>query len=300
MNDERLQIGGAVIFWKLAKGTHCYRCRQGLAAMDLEQFAPEKRSFASALRAAMEDVYPAPRGSKYSVRPIENGFAVVADDAKFAKPGDPWGKVIARATFSPSEEVTLDPWDPDRAHQLASSISSVREWFSSAAVAKSLVSLIEHFGGVPLRPNGAIYWLKQEHLERWTSVAAVFEAASGGHMPGDDSDKKSEPTKVHMLRVVADEQMVVAVGDALSEEIESACREIEAELSTGTLGERACENRLQKSNALLQKVRRYEEAFGKPMATLTDAIQRAGTAIAMATLQQSASNAQATFAFLQQ
>lgn len=286
MDDKRIQVGGAVIFWRLSKGTKASDVHRGLSALGLEKFCPEPRTPGSCLRAALEDAFPAPKDEKRAIRPIENGFAVVADDSRAADPGDPWGRVIAKATLV-NDRVELMPYDSDKLDQIRDSMCSVAEWFTAASAGKSLVKLIEHHGGVPLRPNGAIYWLNQEHLNIWSQVAGVFEGAGGRN-----AETKEAETKVYMLRVVADEQMVSAVGDALTAEIEAACQMIEEELADGNLGTQACQNRIMRAGDLLKKVRRYEQAFGKPMQVLTEAIERAGTSLAMATLQQSAASHQ--------
>jgi hypothetical protein len=87
---------------------------------------------------------------------------------------------------------------------------------------------------------------------------------------------------------VADEEMVRAVGDSLTAEVEAAIAQMEAELALGNLQERACLTRLKQAGRLNEKVQRYEQAFDSPLTKLREACQRAASAAAMAALQASA------------
>jgi hypothetical protein len=127
--------------------------------------------------------------------------------------------------------------------------------------------------------HGGVYWLNDSELADWTRIAGVFETAS---RPGQTS------TTVYSLRVVADEEMVRAVGDSLTAEVEAAIAQMEAELALGNLQERACLTRLKQAGRLNEKVQRYEQAFDSPLTKLREACQRAASAAAMAALQASA------------
>jgi hypothetical protein len=155
------------------------------------------------------------------------------------------------------------------------------DWVSASACASSLVKLVEEYcDGVALRPNGGVYWVREDRLDEWARIAEVFEKASTGQEEKDNA--------VYVMKVVADEQMARAVGDALTAEVEAELASIEADIAEGDLKEQACINRLRKTGSLEAKVKRYEAAFDASLAQLRQAIDRAAVAAAQAAVQSAA------------
>lgn len=290
MNVQNLRIGGAVVFWRLAPFSDRKKVAEGLTALGMEKFVPEERTLLSCLRGALAETFqPVEKGTRYVVRPVKNGspgFAVVEEQPrKEFEDGDDWGKVVAVAKLD-EKCGTLSLSPPERYGEVWDKMRKAREFLPLATVSKLLVDVIEHLGGVSLRDSGGVYWLNDDVLDNWTPVADLMEAAA---LPGGPE------CHVSALRVVADEQMVRAVGDALTSEITTALSAIENELTDGDITERVCESRLARLAKLSAKVRRYADAFGQPMTMLTDAIQRAGAATAMATINASAAGGPSLF-----
>lgn len=286
MTETETRIGGAVIYWRLAAETSFPKLARGLRELGLDDFIPQPRTPLSCLRAVLSEMYkPTDKELKYVVRPVKNdhaGFAVVAERPKeHAAAGDNWGKVVVAASLSEETgEVNLDPFDWDQRAEILSRMENAAEWLPVATVGKTLIGLVEKMGGVTLRENGGIYWLDKSELTAWARIGDVVEAASSG---------EGKPSHVYTMKVVADEQMVRAVGDALASEVESAVAMLESELEAGDLQEQACLNRIKRIAALSEKVGRYEAAFREPLPKLQEACQRAVSAAAMAALQNSAS-----------
>jgi hypothetical protein len=90
------------------------------------------------------------------------------------------------------------------------------------------------------------------------------------------------------MRVVADEQMVRAVGDALTAEVEAACQRIEEDIADPDMKPHVCVRRMEKAGEVEAKVRRYERAFGEPMERLTALTKKAAANAAVACLKASA------------
>jgi hypothetical protein len=288
---SRLSIGGAVVFWRLAKSTSLPAVAEGLTTLGLKNYVPEPRTAMSCLRAALGDAYqPEDKETKHVVRPHTNsvpGFAVVAERPKeHVAPGDDYGKVVAIAGLGEDASLVLKPYDVDRARMIEASMKRAGEWLTAASVGRSLTGIIaEHLSGVTLRPNGGVYWLSDWALDEWTRVADLFEAASA---KTDGENQPVEPNKIYVLRVVADEQMVRAVGDALTSEVEAELAQIEAELAAGELKPGACLRRVERVGKIEAKVQRYANAFGVPMTKLTEATTAVAGHAAMAALQVSA------------
>jgi hypothetical protein len=293
MVEDRVRIGGAVVFWRLAKSTNREEVMAGLRGLALEKYTPEPRSPLACLRAVLPDVYPAvSRDAKHSTRPIKNGktkgFAVVRERPNEAHhAGEAWGEVVATAALDDKAILWLDPDDWDKRERIREGMQSAAEWLTSASVAPALVKLVEeHCDGVALRPSGGVYWVREDRLEEWTRIADVFERASA---QADKDGNPGSPNAIYVLKVLADEQMVRAVGDALTAEIAAELAQIEQDVANGDLKEQACVSRLKRVGALESKVKRYEAAFASPLTMLHEAVERASVAVAQATLQTSAS-----------
>ena len=287
---SRMRIGGAVVFWRLAKSTNRHVVAEGLKNLGMENHTPECRTPMACLRAALPEAYPSDnKETKHAIRPHKNGvpgFAVVAErPGDELAPGDEFGRVVAIAGMKENGEFVLKPSDHDRHNIIREAMQRARDWVTSASVGKSLTGIIEYLAGVSLRPNGGVYWLNDWALDEWAKVAEVFEAASA---KTDANNKPVEPNKIYVLSVKADEQMVRAVGDALTSEVEQELAAIDEELKAGDLKPDACLRRVQRVGKIESKVMRYAGAFGVPMTKLTDATTAVAGHAAMAALQASA------------
>jgi len=290
MTNDRLSIGGAVVFWRLAKSTNRAQVQDGLNNLYLDEFTPEPRSPLACLRAAIPDVYPVEKGHKQATRPIKNGvgkgFAVVKEDPENAHAGDAWGTVRATAILEDeTKAVKLDPFDHEKRDALKAGMAGAAEWLTAASVGTALVKLVEWVDGVALRPSGGVYWVREDRLEEWERIAHVFEQASAEK---DREGNEQPPNAVYVMRVVADEAMVRAVGDALTADIEAELATIEQDIASGELREQACINRLKRTVNLEKRVKRYETAFDAPLTRLREACKRARVATAQATLESTA------------
>jgi hypothetical protein len=182
--------------------------------------------------------------------------------------------------------VDVDPYDGERRRDIASRMSGAAGWLTNTSVASSLVKLVEeHCDGVVLRQSGGVYWVREDRLDEWTQIADVFEMASA---KGDKEGEEVAPNAIYALKVVGDEQMVRAVGDCLTDDVLGELTRIESEVADGNLKEGACLSRLRNVGAFEAKVKRYEDAFSTPLNTLQDAVRRASTAVAQATILASA------------
>jgi hypothetical protein len=108
MDESRLDIGGAVVFWSLAEWSHRARLQSQLATLGLEALVPDARPAPACLRAALDEVFAGPR---VLVRPLatRDGFAVVREDRGTA--GNQYQTdLMSRVTGDPPT-LSFDPWD---------------------------------------------------------------------------------------------------------------------------------------------------------------------------------------------
>jgi hypothetical protein len=284
MSGDRMPVGGSVIWWRLVKSTRLETLASGFKSMGLENYIPEPRTAMSCLRAALTDRYEVEdkKTERLVVRSVPKGFVVVKETPKDAKrAGDDWGEVVATVQLSEDEQdVLLDPWDHDIHAQIVGAMTEAKKWLSSGAVGGALVKIIEVWG-LSLRPNGGVYWLPKDMVSCWDAVTNVVVTASA---KTDGAGKDVDPNRVFKLNVEADTDMVEAIGDILTNEVEVELSRIEYELQSGNLGQRAIETREARAQHLLNKVAKYEESFQKKLEGLQEQFARSESAAAMAKL----------------
>lgn len=284
MSGDRMPVGGSVIWWRLAKSTRLETLASGFKAQGLENYIPEPRTAMSCLRAALTDRYEVEdkKTERLVVRSVPKGFVVVKETPKDAKrAGDDWGEVVATVQLSEDEQdVLLDPWDHDIHAQIVAAMTEAKKWLSSGAVGGALVKIIEVWG-LSLRPNGGVYWLPKDMVSCWDAVTNVVVTASA---KTDGAGKDVDPNRVFKLNVEADTDMVEAIGDILTNEVEVELSRIEYELQSGNLGQRAIETREARAQHLLNKVAKYEASFQKKLTGLQEQFARSESAAAMAKL----------------
>lgn len=275
MQFDRVDIDGAVVFWKLdtmSRATVIDGLRQeGFTKL------PEERKALSCLKAALGELYPSDSTTRRAIRPIENGYAVIVEpNSDTVDPGDNWGHVQATATLDDNDSLTTT--DFAKVSEIRDAMSAAADVFSSAAAGRLLSQLItDELSGVCLREAGGVYWVRADQFDRWRNIARIFQQ-------GD--------SKVYTLHVAADEHSVRAVGDHLTDEVLRELATIEAEISAGDLGERALRTRRAMIDRLERKVKDYEAAFKKPLDELVAACDRAATAATLQTIQEGASAVQ--------
>lgn len=284
MSDDRIPVGGSVIWWRLAKSTSLEALSSGFKNLGLEEYVPEARTAMSCLRAALTDRYEVEdkKTERLVVRSVPKGFVVVKERPKDSKSaGDDWGEVVAKVCLSEDEkDVLLDPFDYDIRQQIVAAMTEAKKWLSGSAVGGALVKIIEIWG-LSLRPNGGVYWLPKDMVPCWDAVASVVVNASARK---DKDGEDVEPNRIFKLNVEADTDMVEAIGDILTNEVESELSRMEYELVHGDLGQRAIETRENKTQHLLDKVAKYEQSFAKKLVGLQERFARAESAAAQAKL----------------
>lgn len=275
MHQHGIGIGGGVIFWKIAAETSKETVQDGLRDLGLAPMCPVERTKAACVKTALGEIFkPDDKEHRYAVRSNKGGFVVASERHKEEGlyKGDQWAEVVARVELDENDNVTLYPYDADRLDELHKLVRKQASTYSASAISTCLVELIEFLGGVALRKGGGVYWLNDAQLATWEQIAQVFEQA-GENM-------------IHVMRVVADDQMVRAVADSLTEEVTAAVAKLSEDLDS--LTEAQAIRRISEASQMLKKVRNYEAAFQSPLDHLTKAIETLGGQIAIATLTAAA------------
>jgi hypothetical protein len=288
--EVALRIGGANVYWSLGPSLRS----KVVAAFDahgLKEYTPEPKTPEACLRHALAASIKPAKGDKVVVRPLEDkrGFGVhtmpkkcpddCSDDrvthvvtATLPEGGQDWA--ASAIVFQPCpDQKTYDA--------IADEYEAAKSTFSVGVMSRALVEVIEnYFHGVSLKPSGGLYWIDKVFLDMWRQFAKAIEGCVV-----EDYD-----SSLYTMPVIAGEEMVRAVGDALTAEIASEVDRIESEVTTVEMNVRVTERHLKRAGELQKKVANYAECFGKPLTELQDMLQRAVAASAMATLKVSAAS----------
>jgi hypothetical protein len=288
--EVALRIGGANVYWSLGPSLRS----KVVAAFDahgLKEYTPEPKTPEACLRHALAASIKPAKGDKVVVRPLEDkrGFGVhtmpkkCPDDCSDDRvthvvtatlPKDGTDFTAAEITFTPHPDIkTYDA--------ICKEFDAAKHTLSVGVMSKAMVGVIEdYFCGVSLKPNGGLYWIDKCWLNMWRRFAADVEKCVT-----EDAD-----SALYTMPVIAGEEMVRAVGDALTSEISGEVDRIESEVASVEMNVRVTERHLKRAAELQKKVGNYAECFGKPLTELQDMLQRAVAASAMATLKVSAAS----------
>lgn len=171
-------------------------------------------------------------------------------------------KVTARLN---GEELVVEG---EGAAQIAAAYVEAKKWLSAGDIGSWLARKVEALGGVALRPSGGFYFIPKDRVESWSRIARAIAAASSSRVHGIPSMRSSEA--------------VDAILSAVAEDTRAACEKIASEVPTAGL--RALENRKEEVDALLQRVKQYEELLNVRLDDIKTAVDDTRNAVAYAAL----------------
>lgn len=303
MFTDKVRIGGSLAFWKCGISDR-ELLAAGLKRIDLGKYTPEPRTVASALRGALQTTFKKGKDSSRTlVRPLEDkdGFAVLKETRGDRYAGNT-AATICTATLPTETQAILMHGDykPEDREAVVHEFQFLLGTLGSSAISKCLDKIIEYFGGVDMaavlneldeeNSQGAaaaaaqggaksLWWIPKERIDDFRAVAEIVESCGIKKR----SDGRGTCNRVTALIVIADAQMIRAVGDGIVNEVTAALREIAQEITDG-LGKRAVTTRSNKVAALEAKVERYESAFGQYLFQIREGLKNTRDELAKATL----------------
>lgn len=275
MVDNRLNVGGAVVFWSIAEWTDRTRLASALQAIDLEFLVPEPRPAPAALRAALDEVFGGPR---VLIRPLatKDGFTVVHEER--GEEANDYQRILSARVNGDPPKLIFEPFSNDRCDSVRETFHIHLERASAAQVSAVLVAGVDWLGGTRLRPSGAVYWIPGHKIDEFTHLARAVEDAAQG-----------KPSCVYVLRHPLDPDGIRAVRDAVIHQVNLDATRIHADVISGGLGMRALETRQRQASDLRDKVLLYEELLSVGLESLHVVVDQADQAAATAALMISAS-----------
>src|SRR4051794_27008197 len=111
MVNNRLNVGGAVVFWSIAEWTDRTRLAGALQALDLEAMIPDPRPAPAALLAALDEVF---RGPRVLIRKLatKDGFTVVHEER--GKEANDYQRILSARVNGDPAKLTFEPASNER------------------------------------------------------------------------------------------------------------------------------------------------------------------------------------------
>jgi hypothetical protein len=143
---------GLLIFWDLADFSNRHKLSDALDPHGFVDLVPAQRTYASALRAALERTYPKPN---FLVQSLLGGGYEVVSITKHATHSDMVGILQVFISATPPEV----RWQNEPASEVHTHIADELRMVPSSDVNLMLGRILERLGGVNLKPGKAIYTL---------------------------------------------------------------------------------------------------------------------------------------------
>ena len=271
--DSTVQNAGAVTWWRLCGDVDVQRLfrawdARGWSVDDL----PTQPSNTSTLRRVLRDQFGGPRcliqslnGSAYAVVDV----AVVSTDTS--------ARQIADAEYTTRFKIRLDEIDEllesdglassELAH-LQTEYDRARNTYEASTLSGWLVGQVEQRKAIRLRDTGGIYFVPEGYVDSWRAFGEVIAEASA--------------SRVYEVPAVKNEQAVVALVEALSQELHARVAGLDQDIDER--GVRGLRSKAVRCEELAGKVRVYEALFSTKLDALTDLISRLNGRIVQAVL----------------
>lgn len=255
-----------------------------LANLGLEKYCPDPRSDTQALQIALNEHKRHTRkemraGAKHGEKSKldvavqgladrqANGFEVVGIER-----GEQTNVYSGRYSVKLDEQgrvtVTSGYLDYEQRQSLQRQYEQAKATLGADSIGPTLIELANHLGGTTIRQAGGVYYVPESGLAMWERIIDAFQASGA--------------SKVYVARVVMDPQCVRQVKDAIVDEVTERARELAREVSEGSLGPVAIENRLAKAKLLHGRVQEYEGILAETLSHLHAVVAVAEQAAASA------------------
>lgn len=136
--------------------------------------------------------------------------------------------------------------------------------------------------GVAARDRGGFYYVpKPEGVERLRSVAAAVHGVS---TRGGSRNRLESGGKIYLIPSVQQDDLMEAILDAIIEEADKVCIDMQEKLVTGDLGRRALATQNDRAKQLENKLKKYENFLGQSLEDVTNRVGEVQAGIGMAEL----------------
>lgn len=283
IDRTQLLIGGGVIFWRLASKFDHNLLANKLKDLGLQKYCPEVRTHESALREALKENMHDLDGNM--VRGLKNpktdGYVVVLEEVgEIANTYQP----LFTAKVDEHGSITVNPHSQNMLGELYVSFNKHKGTVPSSKVAKSLVDILEHLGATSLRDGGGFYWLHEDRLDEWRSIAEAVEQCVAENL--DEDGKQKTECAIYMIRTQIDNLSARALKDAIVAEVKKRSDEIKEQANRPGLKSKAFVARQKEAQALHDRVKYFEDLLGEGLRELHDVADVCENEVVESALQQ--------------
>jgi len=265
MSNPQFSISGGVVFWSLGGGTDWQTMFDGLTAAGFQKECADRVTIPEALKSALLDLFGQKR---VLVRPLPagNGYAVVDESASSSKTLEYNARVVCKWPLAvrnvSAQDIVVEQGTTEDRLRIYDAVQGQLDIAPHNKVAASLVAIVGKLGGVPLKPNGGIYWIPERAMSSWASAVSVIERSGAGN-------------QVFTARTAMDDDAIRAVVSAVRTEIGTEIAALAEQALTGGDGKRSMSSRQAKAERLLARVTDYEQLLGVTLQELKDGIETA-------------------------
>ena len=250
---------GCITWWSLGAETDPDGLLHRFDKLGLPKYAPEQRTWLMSLKAALTDQFPGKM-----IRPLKrrekNGYSVVEEIKGERENNFP---ALGSATITDEGEVIVRSGDFDR-QALQDKANHYRRVLPASSVSAVMIEIINSvLGGIAMREGGGIYFVPENMTGKWMNIAkAVEESACNG-----------VSNSVTICPMETNAMTLRDIRDAIVREVETEAAAIRKELADNDLGDRAIQNRVDRSGNLFNRMKQYEGLLGETLAACRDALR---------------------------
>jgi len=257
---------GAVAYWRLSGDTVLADLASAWQAQGLDTaLLPPNPSAEVTLRRALVDQESALRKAiKIKGGDFKGGWALVAVDTS---DGHVKIEEVLRAKLT-GGRVEIDSAHSVLAEGVEASFKTLSRVLATADVSSWLIKLAQDKAAVSLRESGGVYFVPRVHVDFWAKVAKAL-GACGDH-------------RIFRIPAMKAAEAVEAILDGVAQEAMRLVSDVEADI--GEVGGRALQERQRRCDAMLIKIREYEELLGVKMIALHERVAGLAVNVAAAAL----------------
>ena len=256
------------------------RVHDAADAVDAARFVPKQPATTTTLRLAMQEagnmLYGKRRKQPIVPRHIDdNAFECV----RVVPTGD---RNEYHHLFSASIDrnwvVTVLAHNHDQAGYIVESalnnaIVTLRDFLPATIVSQVTVRILQSWKAMPLKEDGGVWFLADEHLDKYRQYAALLRGHNndGPRFTLTTFNIDSNPETVDQVLRQVRETVTAGVAQIMDDVMQA----------TGGMNDRSINVRVARANKLLALVEQYQSLTGISMPELTDAIEQCKQAVAV-------------------
>lgn len=266
---EETKTAGAISYWRLGGETSLAKLTLEWQAVGLDpNLLPGNPSAEVCLRRAVGAVEsPTRKSLKIRGGDFQGGWALVEIDTT---DGHVKTQEILRAKIE-GAATRIECFGEELANIVLDRFAALRVELAATDISAWLTKLAKDKGtATSLRESGGVYFVPRAQVEFWSKVAQALQA-SGAH-------------KVFRIPAMRSEEAVAAILDAVEQEAAKLVQEVEADLEDDKLGSRALDSRKERCDAMLAKIRTYEQLLGVKMVALQGKVEGLAVNVVAASL----------------